>query len=145
MENNTSPAPLHQVVGPHLRLRWEKANLTDCDWLCHYELVIPLKEHDIRREVYDKKGELIAERFCNVIAMGSPTKRTSNKAPCCDEDWDAPFRDGAHAAWDAKHLGGLPVYVIATDGRAFLRPNTILGGPTRDEQIRPSTGEPPSP
>lgn len=141
MENKTSPAPLHRVVGPHLRLRWEKAERTDCDWLCHYELVIPFDEHDIRREVYDKDGELIAERFCNVVSMGSPTKLTSTKAPCCYDDWYAPFRDGAHAMWDAAKLGNLPVYVIAPDGRAFLRPNpkadpaAVVGGSASSELL----------
>lgn len=112
----------YNIVEPHLRLRWEKTERADY-WLCYYELVIPLDKADIRREVY-KDGKLIAERVCNVVSMGSPTKRTSTRVPCCYGDWDAPFRDGAHAMWDAAKLGNLPVYVIAPDGRAFLRPNT---------------------
>lgn len=110
-------------TGPHLRLRWEKTDQPEFNWLCYYELVIPFDEHDIRREVYDKNGELVAERFCNVISMGSPTRRRSTTPPCCGNVFDAPFRDYAHAEWDAKKLGNLPVYVIAPDGRAFLRPN----------------------
>jgi hypothetical protein len=86
LNNETlNSGPVSRLVGPHLRLRWEKSDRPDCDWLCHYELVIPYDEHDIRREVYDKDGELIAECFCNVVSMGKPTKRTSTKAPCFNE------------------------------------------------------------
>ena len=123
-ENDMKRGPVRRVVGPHLRLRWEKSDRTDCDWLCHYELVIPLDKHDIRREVYDENGEMVAERFCNVVSMGPPCKRTAKQDPCSDPSiWDAPFRDGVHAKWDSAKLGGLPIYVIAPDGRAFLRPN----------------------
>lgn len=31
---------------------------------------------------------------------------------------DTPFRDGAHARWDGKQFGGLPIYVISPDGSA---------------------------
>jgi hypothetical protein len=130
----SSPAPVHRLVGPHLRLRWEKSDRADCDWLCHYELVIPFDEHDIRREVYDKNGEFVAEKFCNVISMGSTTRRKSSEPPCNGNIFDAPFRDYAHAKWDAMKLGNLPIYVIAPDGRAFLRPNAKITGPDEPAQ-----------
>lgn len=37
--------------------------------------------------------------------------------------YDEPYRDGAHAKWDAKALGGLPVWVIALDGTPLEKPS----------------------
>jgi hypothetical protein len=119
---NPAEAPVHQIVGPHLLLRWEKDDQNGINWLCHYELVIPFREHDIRREVYDKNGEQIGQRSANVIPMGSPTRRTGRK-PCLNGMYDAPLRDGVHAQWDSAKLGGLPIYVMDPDGKVYLRPN----------------------
>jgi hypothetical protein len=121
--DDVNPAPVHRLVGTHLRLRWEKSDQPDCDWLCHYELVMPFDEYDIRSEVYNNKRELVAKLLCNVIPMGKPTKRTSKRVPCHDHDYDAPFRDGSHASWDSARLGNIPVCVMAPDGRVYMRPN----------------------
>ena len=120
---------------PRLQLRWEggeeKSRFTDMwgkehvdrEWRCFYELVMPLDEFDIRHEIW-KDGEQVGTRDELVIAMGEGcTKRGATKVPCDLDDGtqyaDDPFRDGAHAQWDAKLLGGLPVYVIAPDGIAL--------------------------
>lgn len=110
---------------PRLQLRWEGGN---GNWLCYYELVMPLTEHDIRREIVGPRGgvKLINE---NVISMGSPTTRNSVGVPCSMPDGgryaDSPHRDGAHARWDSETLG-IPVYVIAPDGRWFKKGDTNL-------------------
>lgn len=91
--------------------------------MCHYELVLPLGEHDIRREMYDKHGNLKKkERTELVAALKEPSLRNGS-SPCLAHDgtryYDAPYRDGKHAQWDAKLLGDLPIYCIAPDGMAF--------------------------
>lgn len=135
METNVNSAsPLDVDVrpvlpAPRIQLRWAEAeqNNRGYEWACHYELVLPLSKYDIRREVYDEDGELTGEVSELVAALKPPTLRGSSSTPCQARDgtryYDAPFRDGAHAGWDAKVLGGLPVYVIAPDGEAFEQPN----------------------
>jgi hypothetical protein len=121
---------------PRLQLRWEDG-LAERDiffgkgepvWLCHYELVLPLREHDCRREVW-KDGEEVGSVEELVVAMKSPTLRGKNgTTPCIGSHdsgklyFDSPFRDGAHAKWDAPLLGGLPIYCVAPDGRFVEQP-----------------------
>jgi hypothetical protein len=114
-----------------IQLRWELNNgnygysPSEYKWICHYELVIPLGEFDIRREFYGPRGG-IKKRKVLVIPMKEPSARSSSSAypPCTTGDGktrfcDTPYRDGAHAMWDAKHLGNPPIYVIAPDGMTF--------------------------
>jgi hypothetical protein len=110
------------MKSPRLQLRWAPSEHAGWEWQCHYELVLPLTEGDIRREADD--GKQITEL---VVAMKEPSLRDSGggATPCTDRSsgeryCDPPFRDGAHAIWDAKLLGKLPVYVIAPDGKSFL-------------------------
>jgi hypothetical protein len=115
------------LPAPRLQLRWAEADDNDqqYQWHCHYELVLPLREHDIRREVYDDEGMQTGEVSELVVPLKPPTRRGSNGEPCLAQDGsrycDAPYRDGAHAMWDAAALGGLPVYVLDLEGRAFLK------------------------
>lgn len=107
------------LPAPRLQLRWRKPTENELSndsigfmnthrWSCDYELVIPLGEHDIRRE---SGPELVAKLGTTFTSSGR------------DEPPDyAPFRDGAHAKWDSEALGGLPVYVICMDGTAKLQP-----------------------
>lgn len=114
-----------KLPAPRLQLRWAKdeGNARGWPWACHYELVMPLDEHDIRREVYGEDGEVTKKVKEFVVAMKEPSLRQSNHEPCSGPDGsqccDPPYRDGAHALWDSTRLGGLPVYVIAPNGVAF--------------------------
>lgn len=103
-----------------LQFRWEATDkpadeFGARDWICKYELSIPLGPHDIRRE--DEEQNKV--RDAQVIELGS-TKRGSVQQPCINEDgahyFDAPYRDGAHATWDAPKLGNIPIVCIALDG-----------------------------
>lgn len=120
---------MESLPAPRLQLRWAVAeqNAHRYQWACHYELVLPLGEYDIRREVYNEDGEITANVLELVVAMKPPTLRGSSGYPCEEKDgsryFDPPFRDGAYAQWDAKVLGGLPIYVIAPDGEVFEQPN----------------------
>ena len=62
---------------PRLQLRWAKAEPNDrsYEWACHYELVIPLDEYDIRREDYDDDGHCTKGPPWAVIPMKPPSLR----------------------------------------------------------------------
>jgi hypothetical protein len=104
---------LDELPKPRLQLRWRKPTADECketsrlgrppDWICDYEMVLPLAPSDIRRD--DGHQDL-------VIEIGSTSSRTS-----ADVMTRAPFRDGCHALWDSKALGGLPIFVIGSDGQ----------------------------
>lgn len=101
----------------HLRLRW---TLGENEYVCHYELVMALDKDDIRREVY-KNGEDTGKRRIQKVVKLDFTCRGSGRDPCVMWPephlfYDPPFRDGAHAKWDAVKLGNLPIYVVALDG-----------------------------
>lgn len=43
--------PKQKLPAPRLQMRWASAKKQtgfDDEWLCHYELVLPLEEQDIR-------------------------------------------------------------------------------------------------
>lgn len=127
VERPVRPAAEANLPAPRLQLRWAEADDGDkhYQWRCHYELVLPLREHDVRREVYDDDGIQTGEVSELVVALKPPTMRASNGEPCRARDGtrycDAPYRDGAHAGWDAAALGGLPVYVIDVQGVPYLK------------------------
>ena len=118
-----------RLPAPRLQLRWvvNPEDGSSHEYLCHYEMVIPLREHDIRREVYDDDGMTTGEIEELVIPIIAPTKRGSNRVPCVDtlgrRFYDAPYRDGVHACWDSEALGGLPIFVIDLDGTAIPKPD----------------------
>ncbi|GJD55200.1 hypothetical protein [Methylobacterium dankookense] len=100
------------LPAPRLQLRWEETQDGSHPRVCHYELVFPLHQHDIRND----PGTGYA-----VVQLG----RTMQGG--ADVDWDTcdladrtPFRDGVHAQWDAAVFGGLPTYIIAPTGRHAL-------------------------
>jgi len=112
---------MHTCETARLELRWR--NATDAEKskslfgthvvACDYGLVIPLGEHDIRRDIYhdgEETGETQTEVFYvfrTTLSSGGNGVRTAN---------DPPFRDAAHAQWDAKVLGNLPIFCVGTDG-----------------------------
>jgi hypothetical protein len=97
------------LPSPRLQLRWEQ---TEYDGnVCHYEMVFPLQEWDIRNDA--KTGHAVVE-------LG----RTKSSG---DRNWSSggaseltPFRDGAHAKWDSSLFGDIPIYAITPYGRAVL-------------------------
>lgn len=114
------------LPAPRLQLRWEKfSDDSRYDWQCHYELVLPLDQYDIRGEVEGPRGGKRPNLTELAVPIKEPTVRRSNGVPCIAQDgtryYDAPYRDGAHASWDAKVLGDLPIYVIAPDGMCFSK------------------------
>jgi hypothetical protein len=108
-----------------MQLRWEEAPENDggWDWQCLYELVLPLRPGDIRREKFDDDGNVIERQSELVVSMGPPLMRGSTERPTFsalgERYADTPYRNGAHALWDSAHLGDLPIFVIGPDGRVF--------------------------
>ena len=102
------------LPAPRLQMRWEKGDRFNCDWLCHYELVFPLKDIDVRNTDNGKLG------FA-VVTLGRTEQRSSGNTPPWhhNEVRDRrPYRDGAHSDWDAATFGGLPIYVFGDDDAA---------------------------
>ena len=130
MQNNEQQNNEQQKLpAPRLQMRWEVNPDAESryEYLCHYELVMPLGEHDIRREIYDDDGQLTGKKAELVLPMGGPSKRGCDVPPCVsthskEKYFDPPYRDGAHARWDAAALGGLPIWVIALDGTPIQEP-----------------------
>lgn len=125
MSDRTTP---HRgpMPAPRIQLRWERlTGRPDWNWQCHYELVIRLDEHDVRRDYTDERGR-DRKRTELVAALKPPSVRQTDGVPCTartgERHRDMPFRDGMHAIWDAKQLGGLPIFCIAPDGLVFKMP-----------------------
>lgn len=98
------------VVGtlpaPRLQLRWES------EFLCHYELVLPLRELDIRRELGDR--DEVGSRFL-AVPLGCTRRGGSGNVPVLEDGRvDMPYRDGCHIKWDAAALN-LPAFAIWQD------------------------------
>jgi hypothetical protein len=86
--------------------------------------VLPLNPGDIRAEREGSDGEPLPSLKELVIPMKPPSLRDGERVPCQFDGgrfYDVPFRDGAHAYWDAKQLGDPPIFVIAPDGTSFSR------------------------
>jgi hypothetical protein len=81
---------------PRLELTWQKVN-ENGDWYAAYELVVPVKDGDIRN---DGTGHFRAK-------MGGTKVNTTAKNFPLDENGqvETPFRDGVHLMWDAGLLG----------------------------------------
>lgn len=116
---------MSNLPAPRLQLRWAESTDARYTWMCHYELVLPLDKWDIRGEQEGPRGGRRPNLTELVVPIKPPSCRNSSNPnpPCTGIDgkryYDAPYRDGAHAIFDAKVLGNPPIYVIATDGIAF--------------------------
>lgn len=105
-----------ELPAPRLQLRYRKPTDDEMigrspDWVCVYELILPLREHDIRRERED-----IGDQDFMALEI-SKTFVGTTRTPCNE----TPFRDGAHAKWDSEVLGRLPIYAIDPDGTPHLQ------------------------
>lgn len=103
---------------PRLEMRWRKDPKDDNEreklrnsflpetWFCDYGLVMPLNEHDIRRtpEIGVTRDTIFHLFSTTMVSGGDP--------------WpgQVPYRDGAHAKWDAQALNNLPIWVLTPDG-----------------------------
>ena len=108
---------------PRLQLRWEDTPGGTHDRVCHYEMVFPLHQHDCRND--PGTGHAVVQ-LGRTQQSGGPSDYWAG-----DLADRTPFRDGCHAQWDAEVFGGLPIYVIAPDGRSAL----VKPTPTRAQQV----------
>jgi len=117
---NTKGLPL-----PRLELFWEKENENDPNWLkknCYYGLVLPIRATDIRQDE-EESGTLWVSIGATSVTGGasehqSPDSESYGRPVRLTKDnkyvVNCPFRDGAHASWDASVLK-LPVWVVCED------------------------------
>lgn len=89
---------------------------------CMYWLVLELKPEDIRAEGEDGTLGVSRERY---IPMGETQSSGSDRRPVWDGKVSTPFRDGAHARWDAISLGlpDLPIYARCGDDVTLIEKN----------------------
>jgi hypothetical protein len=117
--------PESDMPAPRLELRWEDRSGLERGYTCAcvYSLVLRLDEYDIRAERVDDDGESLPKvrelraELGTTLSDGLAAKRYCPGPDTVDE----PFRDGAHAQWDADQLGNPPIYAVAA-GRAMLVP-----------------------
>ena len=114
---NESPLiPQKKLPAPRLELRWAPGTEGWGSCTCFYNLVLPLDKYDVRRERTRKKGERIAEL---TMEIGATQRMGGGGSPLQEWGIATPYRDGAHALWDAKLLGNLPIYAVC-EGKAQL-------------------------
>lgn len=91
-----------------LEISWQKAE-GEGNWVAAYDLILPVHPGDIRDE--KEEGYIrvpISKTKVNTTARDFPVDK--------DGRIDTPFRDHAHALWDAKTLG-LEPWVVYGDKR----------------------------
>lgn len=127
--------PKQKLPAPRLQMRWTSAKKQtgfDDEWLCHYELVLPLEEQDIRAWQQGPRGGRRPHLKELVIPIGKPTSYRNNHVPCGSDGgirfYDDPCMDGDCAKRHAAMLGNLPIFVIAPDGMAFKYKGTEQSG-----------------
>ncbi len=113
--------PASQMPCPRLELRWIKTGDTWTERECAYSIVIPLAEHDIRRE--DKEGNKVRRELTVEIGRTRVTGGMGDEPIWDGKKVDTPYRDGAHALWDAEHLH-LPVYAVCGDSAMLFLSRT---------------------
>lgn len=102
---------INNLPCPRFEFRWEPTEIEFYNWICRYSLVIPLGEYDCRRGDDDERSEIALE-------IGSTRCGLNGDRTPVDPDGSVttPFRDGAHAQWDNKSLGGhIPIVAICGD------------------------------
>lgn len=122
--------PEEKMPAPRLELRWRDIEKqTDQNTVeCVYSLVLSLGPHDIRAEREREDGEPLPNVMELSVQLGRTLSNNNAKRryDSMRDEVQTPYRDGAHAQWDAEQLGGLPIYAVA-DGRAWLVPRNKEG------------------
>ena len=99
---------------PRLQFRWAfNEDPEGLEYRCWYELIFLIRDADCRGEIGIPYEACVTLGATNVGGQEEPWKRGLSTA--------TPFRDGAHATWDSEQFGGLPIWIIAPDGRAKER------------------------
>lgn len=95
-----------------LELRWTQTGGSEWSWYCSYDLVVPVIE-----------GGLIRAQLGGTRVGGERSPIRTDEAGMISVD--TPFRDGAHALWDAEALG-VKAFAVYDGNRTELKasPNT---------------------
>jgi hypothetical protein len=106
----TDTVTVDNLPCPRLELRWEPltGDSEGHNWKCTYSLVIPLAEDDIRSSWVEGNPREQALEI-HVTRVGA----SSDYSPVFNGEVSTPYRDGVHAQWDCKALGGhLPIVAV---------------------------------
>ncbi len=91
---------------------------------CSQNIVLRLRENDIRREQADTQADVFVDRDSITVNIGVSARECDDDESPVDPAAEGqqhiwrPFRLTAHAMWDAEQLQ-LPVYLVAR-GKAQL-------------------------
>jgi len=123
----------NEMPAPRLELRWIKTGETWSQRDCAYNLVLPLRDIDIRRE--DDNGEIVRNTL--TLEIGRTRVKGGFKYLFQPNEEDGyqigtPYRDCAHAMWDSNALCGIPVYAVFEE-HAMLVPNAKLTSPQQGD------------
>lgn len=108
-QRKVQPTEKYELPAPRLQFTWFPMTKDKSRWVCLYTLVLPLGEHDIRREDRNYK-KVRSELFVKIGMTGS--EGVAGRSMVRSGEVESPFRDGAHALWDSTALGGLPIYAV---------------------------------
>lgn len=109
---------------PRMELRWDERPAADGMLACSQNIVLKLRENDIRREQADVAVDGFIQRDYITVNIDVSAQECSDGESPVNAAQDGtgsiwrPFRLTAHALWDAEQLQ-LPVYVVAR-GKAQL-------------------------
>lgn len=98
---------------PRIQMTWLRGDRTPDDagrytWFCRYDLIVPIADLDIRNDGH-KSGMAVAPLGLTRTGYGRDRTPVEESGRL-----DTPFRDGAHAKWDAIRLGW-PAFVVYGD------------------------------
>lgn len=108
---------------PRFQFRWAVDPNRSYSWLCYYEFCWQLQDLDIRNEW--GHGEARAILGCTRVGTEEPPYERGLAHA-------TPYRDGAHAKWDAAAFGNPPTYVVSPDGKFALRADPASPTPQQD-------------
>jgi len=110
------PREIKGLPVPRLELQWVKLGEGWHERQCIYCLVLPLREHDARREnAYREKV-----RDLLYVEIGRINDTGGSGRPVTNGKVDTPFKDDFHAKWDAECLG-LQLWAVCGDDKTRIQ------------------------
>lgn len=121
-----------EMPAPRFELRWHKTGDTWEKRECHYNIVLPLQEYDLRRENRDgdQVRDVMTIRFSTTKVNGDPFPFDPNGCHI-----EKPYRDYAHAKWDSESLK-VPVYAVYEGYAMLLKFDTSDREPASSQTVR---------
>jgi len=117
------------LPSPRVELRWSNTRNGNQQLICEHNLVLDLKAGDVRREQLVEGSDEFEDVPILTIGIDVSSKEVGEEQLTAVTEGDAdhgsillPYRLTSQALWDARQLGGIPVYVVS--GNRALRVDT---------------------